>query len=60
MTRLAPYNLAIKSSFIALFLVRSRRWNIILLTLLVLLFTVPYWENGSVEAAIVRHWGYAP
>jgi hypothetical protein len=57
---LAPYNLAIKASFIALFLVRSRRWNIILLTALVLLFLLPYWENGAIEHAISRHYGYAP
>ena len=57
---LAPYNLAIKSSFVALFLVRSRRWNIILLTALVLLFILPYWENGAIERAIIRHYDYGP
>jgi hypothetical protein len=53
---LAPYNLAIKLSFIALFLVRSRRWNIILLTALILLFLLPYWDNGLIERTIMHHW----
>jgi hypothetical protein len=55
---LFPYNFAIKASFIALFLVRSRRWNIILLAALILLFLLPYWDNGAIEATIVRAYGY--
>ena len=53
-----PYNLAIKGSFVALLFVRGRRANIALLAALILLFMVPYWENGAIAAAIARHYGY--
>lgn len=53
-----PYNLAIKVCFIALFFVRGRRANIAFLVALMLLFLIPYWENGAIAAAIARHYGY--
>jgi hypothetical protein len=56
---LLPYNLAIKGSFVALLLVRSRRANIVLLVALILLFVVPYWVHDAVDHLISRHWGYS-
>jgi hypothetical protein len=52
-----PYNLAIESTMIALLFVRARRMNIVLLTLLLLLIAVPYWDEGAIPAAIERHYG---
>ncbi len=56
---LLPYNLAIKAAFVALLLVKSRRANVVLLTLLLLLFTLPYWDGGAVSEMIEHHWGYS-
>jgi hypothetical protein len=53
-----PYNLSIKSCYLALFLVRGRRANIALLVALILLFMVPYWVHGAMEDLISRHYGY--
>jgi hypothetical protein len=53
-----PYNVSIKAGFIGLFFVRDRRANVVLLALLILLFSIPYWENGAIAGAIARHWGY--
>jgi hypothetical protein len=53
-----PYNLSIKLSYVALFIVRSRRANIFFLALLILLFLVPYWVHGAMEALISRRFGY--
>jgi len=53
-----PYNLSIKGSYLALLLVRGRRANIALLIVLILLFMVPYWVHGTMEALIMRHYGY--
>ena len=44
---LLPYNLAIKGSFVALLFVHSRRANIVLLSALILLFLIPYWQRGG-------------
>ena len=57
---LLPYNLAIVGAYTALLLAKSPRANIVLLALLLLLFFIPYWEQGSIGAAIDRHWGYPP
>lgn len=54
-----PYNLAIEATMIALLFVRSRRANIVLLILLLLLIAVPYWDEGSIPNAIARHYGYS-
>jgi hypothetical protein len=43
---------------IALLFVRSRRANIVFLIALNLLLTIPYWDQGSIQDAIARHWGY--
>ena len=53
-----PYNLSIKAAFIALLVVRGRRANVALLVLLILLFTIPYWEGGMIASAIARQYGY--
>jgi len=53
-----PYNLAIKGSYVALLFVRSRRANVAVLAILILLFMIPYWENNAIAAAIARRYGY--
>ena len=52
-----PYNVAIEATMIALLFVRSRRANIILLVLLLLLIAVPYWDEGSIPNAIAMRFG---
>jgi hypothetical protein len=54
---LLPYNIAIKGSFIALLFVRSRRANIALLSTLILLFLIPYWERGAIVRVISNLFG---
>lgn len=54
-----PYNLAIEASMVALMFVRSRRANVALLVLLLLLIVVPYWGQGSIQNAIAHQYGYA-
>ena len=54
-----PYNLAIEAAMVALIFIRSRRANILLLVLLLLLIMVPYWEQGAMQDAVARHYGYA-
>jgi hypothetical protein len=53
-----PYNLAIEATMVALILVRSRRANLVLLVLLLLLLMVPYWDQGSIQNALARRYGY--
>lgn len=53
-----PYNAAIDGSTIALLFVSSRRWNIVLLTTLILLMVIPYWEQGLIRDAIAHAYGY--
>lgn len=53
-----PYNLAIEGTMVALIFVRSRRANLVLLAVLLLLLMVPYWDQGSVQNAVARHYGY--
>lgn len=53
-----PYNLAIEGTMIALIFVRSLRANLVLLAVLLLLLMVPYWDQGSVQNAVARHYGY--
>lgn len=53
-----PFNLAIDGSFLALIFVRSRTANIILLSALVLLITIPYWSNGALGPEIIHALGY--
>ena len=53
-----PYNLAIESSMVALLFVRSRRSNILLLGVLILLLTIPYWEQSALQNAVARAYGY--
>jgi hypothetical protein len=44
---LLPYNLAINLAFVALLLVKTRRANIGLLALLILLYSSVYWSGGA-------------
>jgi hypothetical protein len=53
-----PYNIAIDSCFIALFLVRGRRATIALLAAQILLFLVPYWHEGAIDRLSMRLFGY--
>jgi hypothetical protein len=53
-----PYNVAIDVCFVALFLVRGRRANIALLGALILLFLIPYWHEGTMDALAMRLFGY--
>jgi hypothetical protein len=53
-----PYNLAIEATMVALMFVSSRRVNIALLILLLLLIMVPYWDQGSIQNALARQYGY--
>lgn len=55
---IVPYNAAIDASTVALVFLSSRRWNIVLLTFLILLMVVPYWDQGLVRDAIARRYGY--
>jgi hypothetical protein len=53
-----PYNLAIEASMVAIMFVRSRRANIVLLIVLLLLVMIPYWDQGSIQNALARQYGY--
>lgn len=53
-----PYNLAIEASMVAIMFVRSRRANIVLLVVLLLLIMIPYWDQGSIQNALARQYGY--
>jgi hypothetical protein len=53
-----PYNVANDTALVALLFVRSRRLNIILLSVAILLITVPYWLHGAIAGLIARHYGY--
>jgi hypothetical protein len=51
---IVPYNLAIDGCLLALLLVRGRRANIVLLAALILLFVVPYWQQGAIDRVTER------
>jgi hypothetical protein len=53
-----PFNLAIEASMVALLFVRSKRANIALLVVLLLLLLVPYWDQGSIQNALAHKYGY--
>jgi hypothetical protein len=53
-----PYNLAIEGTMLALIFLRSRRANIVLLIVLLLLIMIPYWDQGSIQNALARQYGY--
>lgn len=53
-----PFNLAIEGSMVALLFVRSKRANVVLLAVLLLLLMVPYWDQGSIQNALARQYGY--
>ncbi|HEV7137640.1 MAG TPA: hypothetical protein VGN43_13470 [Steroidobacteraceae bacterium] len=54
-----PYNLVIEATMVAIMVLRSRRANIILLAVLLLLIMIPYWDQGSIQNAMARRYGYA-
>jgi hypothetical protein len=51
-----PYNAAIETVMIALLFVRSRRANIVLLAALILLITIPYWDQSAIQNAVARYY----
>jgi hypothetical protein len=55
---IVPYNSAMDITLIALFFVRSRRANIVLLIAMILLILIPYWDGGGIRHAVARFWGY--
>lgn len=55
---LVPYNVLIKAVFLALFLVRGRRATMALLLAQIVIFTVPYWEQGALDRISMRMFGY--
>jgi hypothetical protein len=55
---MVPYNLAIEASMVAIMFLRSRRANIVLLIVLLLLIMIPYWDQGSIQNALARQYGY--
>lgn len=54
-----PFNLAIEASMVALLFVRSKRANIVLWVALLLLLTIPYWDQGSIQNALAHQYGYS-
>jgi hypothetical protein len=54
---LVPYNALIDACFIALFFVRGRRANVVLLAALILLVLIPYWSEGTIDRMAMRLWG---
>lgn len=55
---IVPYNIAIDGCMLALLVFRDRRANVVLLSTLILLFLVPYWNPSAVDPAIERLLGY--
>lgn len=55
---LVPYNAVIKGVFLALFLVRNRRATIVLLVAQILIFLIPYWEQGTTDRISMHLFGY--
>ena len=55
---MVPFKLIILAAFLAIYLARSRRANLVALAVTLLLFTLPYWEYGIVRETIARHYGY--
>ena len=52
-----PYNVAIEASMLAIMFVRSRRTNIVLLIVLLLLIMIPYWDQGSIQNVLAGQYG---
>jgi len=53
-----PYDLVIEATMVAIMVVRSRKANIVLLVVLLLLIMIPYWDQGSIQNAMTRRYGY--
>jgi hypothetical protein len=53
-----PYNIVIDAALLALLLVRSRRANIVMLVVMILVMVVPYSGIGGIRGAIAQHYGY--
>ena len=50
-----PYKIAHLASWVALIVVRTRRANLIVLSILIFLFCVPYWSNGALPKWVHQH-----
>ena len=53
-----PYDLVIEATMVAIMVLRSRKANIVLLVVLLLLIMIPYWDQGSIQNAMTRRYGY--
>lgn len=53
-----PFNLALKGSYIGLFLARSRPANLAWLVILIALLLAQYWENGAIGELVQQQFGY--
>jgi hypothetical protein len=53
-----PYNVAIEASMVAIMFVGSRRANIMLLIVLLLLIMIPYWDQGSIQNVLAGQYDY--
>jgi hypothetical protein len=53
-----PYNAALVGSMTALLFVRSPRTNIVLLSALILLITIPYWSAGAIHHLLPQRHDY--
>jgi hypothetical protein len=52
-----PFNVALKGSYVALLLCRSRTSNIIWMTIAIFLLVFFYWDNGMIAQAIDQAYG---
>jgi hypothetical protein len=50
-----PYKTALIGAFAGLIVAKSRRANIVLLSLLLFLFSVPYWQDDAIPNWVHQH-----
>lgn len=54
-----PFNVLIFGSWAWLWAARSRRGTMAATLALIAIYSIPYWENGALTAAVARAWGYS-
>jgi hypothetical protein len=52
-----PWHLVQKGSYVGAILVRSKRWNIFWLVVLILLMLLDYWNNGAIPQLLDQRYG---
>jgi hypothetical protein len=52
-----PFNLLIKGSYIGVFFARTRRANLVWLSILIVLLGAQYWENGAIGDWVQHRFG---